>query len=65
VFGRENIVGILLLVLCGVVCLILLNAIGTGVIPTVPSELELLFTVVGIGAALVLAWMWLSKKLRR
>lgn len=64
-FSRENIIGILLLVLCGVVALALIGNIITGETPTVPSHLKTPFTIVGIGAAIVLFWMRFSNRFRK
>lgn len=47
-FGRENITGILLLLFCAVVAAIMVNAIITGEIPSVPANLRVPFTVAGI-----------------
>ena len=64
-FNRENIIGILLLVLCGIVALVMIGNIINGEIPTVPSYARVPFTIVGIGAAIVLFWMWISKRFRK
>lgn len=63
-FGRENINGILLLILCGVVSIIMINAIITGETPTVPENLRAPFTVAGVVLMAVMLWQWLSKRFR-
>lgn len=63
-FGRENINGILLLILCGVVSIIMINAIITGETPTVPENLRVPFTVAGVVLMAVMLWQWLSKRFR-
>lgn len=47
-FGRENFTGILLLLFCAVVAVIMVNAIITGEIPSVPANLRIPFTVAGL-----------------
>lgn len=64
-FGRENIIGILLLVFCAVVALIMVNAIITGETPTVPENLRVPFTVIGIGAMVIVLWQRFSGRFRR
>lgn len=55
-FGRENLTGILLLLFCAVVAIIMINAIITGEIPTVPENLRIPFTIGGM--VLMGIWMW-------
>lgn len=62
---RENIIGILLLILCGVVCIIMLNAIITGEMPTVPSNLRVPFTIIGVCATIIFLWQRFSGRFRR
>lgn len=64
-FGRENLIGILLLLFSAVVCVILVNAIITGEIPSVPSNLRVPFTVAGIVLMLVFVWQRFSGRFRR
>ena len=64
-FKGENIVGMLLLLLCAVVAVIMVVAITTGRQPTVPDGMVVPLTVIGIGAVLVMLWQRLSGRFRR
>ncbi len=64
-FRGENIVGILLLILCAVVAVILVVAITTGREPTVPDGMGVPITVIGIGAVVVMLWQRYSGRFRR
>ncbi len=64
-FGRENIIGILLLLFCAVVAVIMVTAIITGETPTVPPALRIPITVIGIGAVLLMLWQRFSGRFRR
>jgi len=65
VFGRENLIGMLLLLFCAVTAVILMVAIVTGETPTVPPALRVPLTVIGIGAVLVMLWQRFSGRFRR
>lgn len=64
-FGRENIIGILLLIFCVVVIVIMVNATITGVVPTVPENLRVPFTVAGVVLFGVYLWQRFSGRFRR
>lgn len=64
-FKGENIVGMLLLLLCAVVAVIMVVAITTGRQPTVPDGMAVPLTVIGIGAMLVMLWQRFSGRFRR
>lgn len=64
-FGRENIIGILLLLFCAVVAVIMVTATITGETPTVPPALRIPITVIGIGAVLLMLWQRFSGRFRR
>lgn len=64
-FERENFTGILLLLFCAVVAAIMINAIITGEIPSVPENLRVPFTVGGIGLMLILLWQRFSGRFKR
>lgn len=64
-FERENLTGILLLVFCAVVAVIMVIAIITGEIPTVPDRLRLPFTIGGIVLMLGVLWQRFGNRLRR
>lgn len=64
-FGRENLTGILLLVFCAIVALIMINAIVTGEIPSVPANLRVPFTVGGIVLMGILFWQRFSGRFKR
>lgn len=64
-FERENLTGILLLLFCAVVATIMINAIITGEIPSVPENLRVPFTVGGIVLMLALLWQRFSGRFKR
>ena len=64
-FGRENLIGMLLLLFCAVTAVILMVAIVTGETPTVPPALRVPLIVIGIGAVLVMLWQRFSGRFRR
>lgn len=64
-FGRENLIGILLLLFCAVTAVILITAIITGETPTVPPAMRVPITVIGIGAVLAMLWQRFSGRFRR
>jgi predicted anti-sigma-YlaC factor YlaD len=65
VFGRENLIGMLLLLFCAVTAVIMIVAIITGETPTVPSAMRVPITVIGIAAVLVVLWQRFSGRFRR
>ena len=64
-FGRENLIGILLLLFCAVTAVIMVTAIITGEMPTVPPTLRVPITVIGIGAVVLMLWQRFSGRFRR
>lgn len=64
-FERENITGILLLLFCAVVAVIMVNAIITGEIPSVPAKLQVPFTVAGVALMGVYLWRRFSHLFKR
>lgn len=64
-FERENLIGILLLIFCAVVGVVMVNAIITGEIPTVPENLRVPFTVGGIVLMLAVLWQRFSGRFKR
>lgn len=64
-FGRENIIGILLLCLCGVAAFILIIAIVNGEMPRVPENAAAPITLAGIVLMGILFWRQISRWFRR
>lgn len=64
-FGRENLIGILLLLFCAVTAVIMVTAIITGEMPTVPPAMRVPITVIGIGAVVLMLWQRFSGRFRR
>ncbi len=64
-FRGENVIGMLLLLLCAVVAVIMVVAITSGRQPTVPDNMRVPFTVIGIGAMVVMLWQRFSGRFRR
>lgn len=64
-FRGENIIGILLLLLCAVVAVILVMAIVSGETLTVPGNLRMPVTIIGIGLVIVMLWQRFSGRFRR
>lgn len=64
-FERENMTGILLVVFCAVAAVIMVNAIITGEIPTVPERLRVPFTVAGVLLFIGVLWQRFGDRFRR
>lgn len=64
-FERENVTGILLLAFCAVVAVIMVNAIITGEIPSVPENLRAPFTIGGIVLMGVYFWRHFASRFKR
>lgn len=64
-FNRENLIGILLLVLCAVVGVIMVNAIITGETPTVPAGWGVPITIIGVAGMVGMLWQRFSGRFRR
>lgn len=64
-FERENLIGILLLVFCAVAAVIMVNAIVTGVTPTVPEPMRIPLTVAGVLLMIGVLWQKFGHRIRR
>lgn len=63
-FRGENLVGIMLLLLCAVVAAIMIQAIITGETPTVPGYMRIPVIIIGVGAILLMLWNRFSGRFR-
>lgn len=63
-FRGENLIGILLLLLCVVVGVIMVQAIVTGVTPTVPGYMKIPAIIIGGGAIVLMLWNRFSGRFR-
>lgn len=63
-FQGENLIGILLLLLCAVVAAIMIQAIIVGETPTVPGYMKIPALIIGGGGFAILLWRQFSGRFR-
>lgn len=63
-FRGENLIGMLLLLLCVVVGAIMVQAIATGDTPTIPGYMKIPAIIIGVGGMLLLLWNRFSGRFR-
>lgn len=63
-FKGENLIGILLLLLCAVVAAIMIQAIITGETPSIPDYMRIPAIIIGGGGMIILLWRQFSGRFR-